>query len=56
MQSFLAWAVLGPIIVAKGMVSAGTSYAWHINEPLEPLQAFGIANPSIPGYMNYMGM
>ncbi|KAG2344576.1 OPT superfamily oligopeptide transporter [Suillus weaverae] len=36
--SFLAWAVLGPIIVAKGI-------------------AFGtIANPSIPGYMNYMGM
>ncbi|KAG1732693.1 OPT oligopeptide transporter protein-domain-containing protein [Suillus paluster] len=36
--SFLAWAVLGPIIVAKGL-------------------AFGtIANPSIPGYMNYMGM
>ncbi|KAJ8592372.1 OPT superfamily oligopeptide transporter [Rhizopogon salebrosus TDB-379] len=36
--SFLAWAVLGPIIVAKGV-------------------AFGtVANPSIPGYMNYMGM
>jgi uncharacterized oligopeptide transporter (OPT) family protein len=36
--SFLAWAVLGPIIVAKGI-------------------AFGIVeNPSIPGYMNYMGM
>ncbi|KAG0707878.1 OPT oligopeptide transporter protein-domain-containing protein [Suillus ampliporus] len=36
--SFLAWAILGPIIVAKGL-------------------AFGsVANPSIPGYMNYMGM
>ncbi|KAG1732694.1 OPT oligopeptide transporter protein-domain-containing protein [Suillus paluster] len=36
--SFFAWAILGPIIVAKGL-------------------AFGtIANPSIPGYMNYMGM
>jgi OPT family oligopeptide transporter len=36
--SFLAWAVLGPIIVAKGI-------------------AFGtVANKSIPGYMNYMGM
>ncbi|KAG1838579.1 OPT oligopeptide transporter protein-domain-containing protein [Suillus subalutaceus] len=36
--SFLAWAVLGPIIVAKGI-------------------AFGtVADTSIPGYMNYMGM
>ncbi|KAG1791105.1 OPT oligopeptide transporter protein-domain-containing protein [Suillus plorans] len=36
--SFLAWAVLGPIIVARGI-------------------AFGTpADPSIPGYMNYMGM
>ncbi|KAF8841628.1 OPT superfamily oligopeptide transporter [Paxillus ammoniavirescens] len=36
--SFLAWAIIGPVIVAKGM-------------------AFGTqANPSIPGYMNYMGM
>ncbi|KAG1821376.1 OPT oligopeptide transporter protein-domain-containing protein [Suillus variegatus] len=36
--SFLAWAVLGPIIVARG-IAFGTS-----------------ADPSIPGYMNYMGM
>ncbi|OJA20544.1 hypothetical protein AZE42_07076 [Rhizopogon vesiculosus] len=38
--SFLAWAVVGPIIVAKGMVSAGTHYTWHINEPLAPMAGF----------------
>ncbi|KAG0691873.1 hypothetical protein DFH29DRAFT_1009940 [Suillus ampliporus] len=37
--TFLAWAIIGPVIVAQGLVPFGI-----------------VADPAIPGYMNYMSM
>ncbi|KAF8125488.1 hypothetical protein EV363DRAFT_1532454 [Boletus edulis] len=49
--SFLAWAIIGPIIVSMGKVRSLSGF--H-RRSLTHAWAFGIpANPNAPGYMNY---
>ncbi|KAF8432225.1 hypothetical protein L210DRAFT_3718266, partial [Boletus edulis BED1] len=52
--SFLAWAIIGPIIVSMGKVRSLSGF--H-RRSLTHAWAFGIpANPNAPGYMNYASM